>query len=372
VLAIVVGVAVIGLAFAFDHAQHSAIERTVKAAASDADDVGDPPPGVLLAKAHNGVTTITPGAPDDLAALAFGHAGPGSARSGDQRYLTYLKVRDDGSRFLAAYDLSAHHEEELRLVWTSLVAGLMGIVLAASAGLLIGRRAVRPMAQALTLQRRFVTDASHELRTPLTVLHTRAQMVRRRLRDSIPPEQVRDLDQLIVDTSTLGEVVSDLLLSAQLPGDQMSGEPVDVGELAASMVRSLCAYAETNDTSLSDRIEPGSWLVIGARGALRRALGALVDNAISHTPGGSVLIAVSGDEEWVRISVIDNGEGFDPAEAHRLTDRFSRGRGAGGNERRFGLGLALVDEVVRAHDGRLELTGLRGRGATISMVLPRA
>ncbi len=372
VLAVVVGIAVIGLALAFDHAQHSAIERTVRAAARDADDVGDPPPGVLLVKDQNGVITLTPGTPAELATVASLDPGHGSAQSADQRYLTYTEVRSDGTRFVALYDLSAHHQEELRLVWTSLLTGLLGILLAASAGLVIGRRAVRPMAEALTLQRRFVTDASHELRTPLTVLHTRAQVVRRRLKDSVAPEQVRDLDQLVEDTSTLGEVVSDLLLSAQLTGDPVAGEPVDMGELGAAVARSLCAYAETNGTTLSDTSEPGTWQVIGARGALRRALGALVDNAISHTPGGAVRIVVGGDEDWVTVSVIDNGEGFDPAEAHRLTDRFARGHATGDNQRRFGLGLALVDEVVRAHDGRLELAGLPGRGATVSMLLPRA
>src|SRR4051795_8343512 len=85
-----------------------------------------------------------PGAPAELASLSSRGPGHGSARSGDRRYLTYTNVRNDGVRFVALYDLSAHHDEELRLVWTSLVAGVVGILLAAGAGLVIGRRAVRP------------------------------------------------------------------------------------------------------------------------------------------------------------------------------------------------------------------------------------
>ena len=370
VLAVVVALAVAGLAAAFDHAQHAEIERAVRAAATSADDVGDPPLGVLLVESSDGQVRLTPGSPPGLAALATRPAGLGSADIDDRHFLTYAHTHD-GVRFVAAYDLAAHHREETRLLWTSVVAGLVGILLAAGVGLVIGRRAVRPLAGALTLQRRFVTDASHELRTPLTVLHTRAQLIRRRLAGSAPPDQLRELDQLVEDTSALGEVVGDLLLSAQLHSDQVSGDPVDLQALSAAVVRSLRPYAATTGTGLDTRADPGSWIVLGASAALRRALGALVDNAISHTPAGSVVVAVSGDESWVRVSVLDDGEGFRTEDKDRLMDRFSRGAASGG-QRRFGLGLSLVDEVVRAHGGRLELEGRPGEGAEVTMILPRA
>jgi two-component system sensor histidine kinase TctE len=95
-----------------------------------------------------------------------------------------------------------------------------------------------------------------------------------------------------------------------------------------------------------------------------------VDNAISHAPGGQVSVGVTGDDRWVRLSVTDDGEGFRTEDHAVLTDRFSRGAAADGH-RRFGLGLSLVDEVVRAHDGRLELAGEVGVGAVVSMVFPR-
>ena len=237
---------------------------------------------------------------------------------------------------------------------------------------MIGRRAVRPLAEALTLQRRFVTDASHELRTPLTVIRTRAQLLRRRLDRTEPQEHERELDQLVEDTSALGEVVSDLLLSAQLRSDAVAGEPVDAAALGESLVRSLRPYADESGTELATEVAPGDWTVVGAPAALRRALGALLDNAIGHTPGGRVVVTVGGDHAWVRIGVQDNGEGFDPAERAILTDRFSRGASAGGHPRRFGLGLALVDEVVHAHGGRLDIQGALGEGAEFTMVLPRA
>jgi two-component system OmpR family sensor kinase len=371
VLAVVVALAVVVVAVAFDHAQHGEIQRTVRDAATTADDVSDPPPGVVLLEIRDGATRLTPGASASLSRLSAAPDGLGGAVVDGHAFTTYART-NDGTRFVAAYDLAGHHREEMRLLWWSVAAGMGGVLLAAGAGWLIGRRAVRPLAAALSLQRRFVTDASHELRTPLTVLHTRAQILRRRLAASVSAEQLGELTQLVEDTSALGEVVSDLLLSAQLQRDDVSGAPVDVGELARSVVASLRPLADANRIDLRAEVDQQAWLVNGAPAALRRALVALVDNAISHTPDGSVLVRVTGDRGVVRIAVVDDGEGLDPADTQRLTERFSRGAAGTGQSRRFGLGLALVDEVVRAHEGQLELTGAIGEGATITMVLPRS
>ena len=126
----------------------------------------------------------------------------------------------------------------------------------------------------------------------------------------------------------------------------------------------------------------------GAPTALRRALTALVDNAIAHSSAGSaVCILVNTGSgrpdpagrpdargraaETVRVAVQDHGDGLDPAEASRLPQRFARGSStAAGGGRRFGLGLALVDEVVRAHRGRLESTGTPGQGSSFTLHLP--
>ena len=372
VLAVVVTVAVVGLALAFDRAQHAEIQRTVREAAGAADDVDDPPPGVLLVEVRAGVVSLTPGSPAGLAAVASRPAGYGSFDLDGRHFTLYATSDRRTTRFVAAYDLAGHARLQRRLVWSAVGAGAAGIALAAAVGLLIGRRAVRPLAEALALQRRFVTDASHELRTPLTVIQTRAQLLRRRLGSDLPAEHRGELDQLIVDTSALGDVVGDLLLSAQLQSDAVAGEPVDVGRLATSLVASLRPYAEESGTRLDAEAPEGVWLVLGAPAALRRALGAVVDNAIEHAPGGRVVVVVSGDDRWVRLRVTDDGEGFDPRERAVLTQRFARGGSAGGGRRRFGLGLALVDEVVRAHGGRLDIEGALGAGASVTMALPRA
>jgi signal transduction histidine kinase len=127
---------------------------------------------------------------------------------------------------------------------------------------------------------------------------------------------------------------------------------------------------------------PDDLVVRGAPTALRRALTALVDNAIAHSERGMVVRVVvqadpdgagdAGPDGSVRVAVHDEGEGLDPADATMLRQRFARGASSSTSSgRRFGLGLALVDEVVRAHHGQLEIAGARGEGSSFTMVIPR-
>jgi signal transduction histidine kinase len=91
----------------------------------------------------------------------------------------------------------------------------MGLVAAAVTGAVLGRRAVAPLAEALTRQRRFVADASHELRTPITQVYTRAQMLSRQAAAENLSEQHREgLARLVGSAGRLGGVLDDLLLSA--------------------------------------------------------------------------------------------------------------------------------------------------------------
>jgi signal transduction histidine kinase len=273
-------------------------------------------------------------------------------------------------RVSAVADVSAREVEERRLMVSLAVAALLGALGAAAVGALIGRRAVRPLADAMALQRQFVADASHELRTPLTLLLTRAQLLRRHLSGGVAPGQRAELDRLVTDAMNLGEVVSDLLRSAELGQHPGTGESVDVGQVAADVVASLQPLAAERSVRLTATGTDSGGAVAGAPGALRRALTSLVDNALSHTPvGGRVEVRLVAEAGAVSVSVVDDGTGVDPAGADRLVQRFSRGtsRDAG---RRVGLGLALVDEIARGHGGALLIGNEPGRGAAFTLRLP--
>lgn len=253
---------------------------------------------------------------------------------------------------------------------TLLVAAVIGIVIAGVVGYLVARRAVAPLGEALARQRRFVADAGHELRTPLTVMHTRAQLIARRMPPDDPSRPA--MRQLLDDSRVLREIVDELLASAALTGDPSGGEPVAVHALLSEVAGALGDLAEQGGVRLV--VDGRDDLVVtGARVALRRAVSALVDNALGHTPsGGVVTLAADAVDGRVVLSVTDTGEGFGDQDPEELTRRFARGpRSADGpGGRRFGLGLALVREVAVAHGGTLVLRPGPAGGARAEVRLP--
>jgi len=252
-----------------------------------------------------------------------------------------------------------------------LVAGSVGILVAGLVGFLAARRAVAPLQKALALQRRFVADAGHELRTPMAVLHTRAQLLARRIPPDDPSRPLAD--QLLADSRAVGEIVEEMLISAQLTVDPGTVELLDTAELIADTVTSMSVLAAEAGVSLH-AVTRNNLTVLGSRAALRRALTALVDNALAHTPpGGHVTVFTEDSGPWVQLTVSDDGEGLAGQDAERLTERFARGQPSDrrvGGSRRFGLGLSLAREVAAAHGGTLTLTGTPPPGVRATIRLP--
>ncbi|MEV4133891.1 HAMP domain-containing sensor histidine kinase [Dactylosporangium sp. NPDC049742] len=359
-------------------AEHRAEERTVRvqALAAGADLIGTE--GVLLLRrAPDGAVTASGGTPSAVVRMDVTRLRPGrgNVTVGGRHFEAYAVDGADGSRTVGLLDVTAREESGERLIGSLLIAGLIGIVAAASVGAVLGRRAVRPLARALSLQRRFVADASHELRTPLAVLHTRAQLLQRRLNRDVDTARLRaDVAELVADTHALGEVVDDLLLSAELSHRPTGGVAVDAAGLAREVAASVEPHAGAQHVTLRTDIGAGPMEVTGVRSSLRRALAALVDNALGHvSAGGTVTVSVGRADDRVCLAVVDDGVGLDPARATQLLARFARGEDPVDRPgRRFGLGLALVQEVVVAHGGQLRIDGSPGHGARFTMILPAA
>ncbi|MFE9343770.1 sensor histidine kinase [Streptomyces olivaceus] len=287
-------------------------------------------------------------------------------------YLVRSQVRADGDVVQAVFDMRFQLADR-RYLWGALgIAEVVGLVAAAVTGAVLGRRAVAPLAEALARQRRFVTDASHELRTPVTQVYTRAQVLSRQARaENLPARHRDELARLVGSAGRLGEVLDDLLLSASLTaGHARRAErgPVDLAELARSVVAEEADRARENRLTITVDAPPHPLFVDGIESALRRAAGELLTNAIGHTPPhGRITVALAGVRGAVELTVTDTGAGFDPAETERLFERFHRS-GRGG---RYGLGLALLREVVTHHGGTLTATGRPGRGARFTIRLPQ-
>jgi two-component system OmpR family sensor kinase len=356
-------------------------------AITGADDVEDPPVGVFLVIRRGQELAATaglpPGAQDTAAIAAVGAGAVLDAEDrhvGGKEYRVSTVRRADGSVVQGVLDLSENHAERNRLLAMMGGAGGIGLLLAAAVGTWLGRRALRPLSAALAVQRRFVADAGHELRTPLTLLGTRAQLLRRRLRRASvgavePPSSAEpgppllaDLDGIVADADRLTEILEDLLLAAD-PLAERPREPVDLVGLGRSTVDAAAATALEGGVDLLGPQHVDPVIVLGSAVALRRALTALLDNAVRHADR-TVVVRVAATAREAVLDVTDDGPGVDPALAGRLFDRFASTRPRTG-PRRYGLGLALVAEIIAAHSGRVELLGDRtGTGTTVRVTLP--
>ncbi len=255
----------------------------------------------------------------------------------------------------------------------------MGLLLAAAAGTWLGNRALRPFSVALAQQRRFVADAGHELRTPVTLLSTRAQLLRRRLRhrdpgadhDAVLDEVHGAVEGIVADSTRLGDILEDLLIAAD-PLTSQARHLVDLIDIARGVLVDMAPCATERHVELTGPAPdtaPGQ--VSGSPVALRRAVTALVDNAIRHAHH-QVTVSVQTCHRHVLLDVTDDGPGVDPDLAPRLFERFvSGGAGPTVGRRRYGLGLAVVSEIATAHGGRVELLDRAGPGAALRIQLPR-
>lgn len=163
----------------------------------------------------------------------------------------------------------------------------------------------------------------------------------------------------------MGDLVDDLLYAASLDARPDVGELVDLGDVARDVVELEQVRAVDRGLRLTlQALDVPA--VRGVEGALRRAVGALVDNALRHAEHEVCVVVEQDGPDTVRVRVSDDGPGIPAEQAEHLFDRFYRGADDG---RGFGLGLALVRDVVDNHGGSVAVQPLE-RGSCFTVVLP--
>ena len=204
--------------------------------------------------------------------------------------------------------------------------------------------------EAVERERHFVNDASHELRTPLTLLKSRIQLARRRVRTVEEHEKI--LDELAIDVGRLAALAEDLLALGSAAAQQ--GVSVDAGRVAAAVVEHRRVADPRRAAQLEVAVPPVPVHATTSSSALERIITNLVENAFLHGRPPVAVTVEAADEHWVRIQVVDAGDGMTADLLHRATGRFTRSDEARSRPG-AGLGLALVEQLVVAAGGQLRL-----------------
>jgi len=215
-------------------------------------------------------------------------------------------------------------------------------------------------------QRAFVADAAHELRSPLTNMRTELEVAQRLPDTTDWPGLSADL---LTDVDRLSRLVDDLLLLARSDDGKARTvaareEEVDLGQMLGDLAS---RYPDVK------YLRPAAPLVQrGEPDALARVVSNLLDNAVRHRRS-EVRLSASADGAYHRITVTDDGPGIPPADRERVFDRFTRlddarARDAGGS----GLGLSIVQELVRRHRGTVALSDAEpGLRVDVRLPIPR-
>jgi len=369
---VLVGITVFVVA---DQAAANEGRQAVRSASANVDKPQEAPKGVAVVIDKGGQRLASPDVPegfpierDIIATREDGVAREHLVRNGGDRFLVRTeKVGDRVNQ--AIYDQEEYEAERHRLLVALLVAGGVGVFLSALAGVVLARRSLRPLAESLAMQRRFVADASHELRTPLTLLSTRVQLLARQLRRGNAPADT-EVDGVLSDTRRLGDILEDLLAAADTR-NSVPHDEVDLGVVVAEAVASAMATAQERGKTLTVTGE-ASAVVLGSESSLRRAVLALVDNALDHATS-AVTVEVRKGRSSCLVAVADDGPGIDEEVLPRVFERFASAREPDEERRHYGLGLALVADVASAHGGKVS-AGRRtdGPGAVLTLTLPLA
>ena len=202
-----------------------------------------------------------------------------------------------------------------------------------------------------------LAGVSHDLRTPLTRLRMGIEMTT--ADDATRDGMVADVEEM---DRTIGQFL-DFARSKEIT--EYQNEPLQ--PLLEEMVEQ---YRRRGINLGVDITDVGS--IPMNRATLRRAVGNLIDNAIRHGGSGLIELALHGDANAVTVEVRDRGPGIPAAETDRLLRPFTRLDSARSNTSGAGLGLAIVDRIVRQHSGSIELRSRQGSGLVARIVLPRA
>jgi two-component system, OmpR family, sensor histidine kinase MtrB len=204
---------------------------------------------------------------------------------------------------------------------------------------------------------RFASDVSHELRSPLMTLAASVEVMQAR-REDMPERAQAALDLLVADVTRFQGLVEDLLEISRFDAGAIRLNLEDL--LVAEFVRQAVAVSSvpTTPITVTDRAE--AVIIRGDRRRLARVVANLIDNARLHGGGDAAITVTEPDGEGeplghIWIIVEDHGSGVPIEERELIFERFARGAVAGrrSSSDGAGLGLALVDEHVRMHGGRV-------------------
>lgn len=255
------------------------------------------------------------------------------------------------------------------------------VVLSILFGALLARFTLRPARDTLRYQKLFISNVAHELRTPLAVIKTSTEVA---LIDETLQEDVKaTMHDIIIELDRVSEIINNLLsLNNLTRPERMQFQPTDLLDVVKAVVGRHMTLAQERGVRLSVKKIEGAAIVWGNPSALEQIVTNIVKNAVSYTPkdtNGTVTVSIrtqhTEGSDMVVLSVVDTGIGIAEEDMFHIFEPFYRADMS--RVRRIkksgtGLGLTIVNELVRVHHGKIQVQSTKGKGTTVSIALPIA
>ena len=258
--------------------------------------------------------------------------------------------------------------------WRSFYLLALFLVLSATSfGAYLLWRDVRREVQTAEMRSQFVSSVSHELKTPLTAIRMFAETMSLG-RSRTPEAQKEYLDTIVNESERLTRLLNNVLDFTKIEAGRKAYrlQPTDLSELIHAAARTMQYPLSQQGFSLNVKIEEGAVEVKADRDAMEQAILNLLSNAMKYSGDSrDIDLRLAAKNGQAVIQVTDHGVGIDPEEQKKIFEKFYRVRSPE-NDRTAGsgLGLALVDHIVRAHGGQIRVESTPGKGSSFSICLP--
>lgn len=226
-------------------------------------------------------------------------------------------------------------------------------------------------------QERFVTIVSHELRSPLNNAQQYLEAMLAGAVGDVQGEQRKVLERISSSVHGLIGLIHDWLNVARIRSGRITGAsaPVAMDALIRETAESLRPQAEMKEVAVQVELAASDLMVLGDKRCLEQMLSNLLDNAVKYSQSrGVVSVKVKEEEgEMVKIEVRDAGRGIAEADLPYVFDDFFT-IGTGGHDddvHGYGMGLAIVKQIVEMHSGSVQVSSRVGEGTMFVIFLPR-
>ena len=278
----------------------------------------------------------------------------------------YRKTEKDGQSVLVVLDARLDYLSASNVLRSTILVAAAACVLLSLLAWLLVRRMVKPVEEAFTRQKQFVSDASHELKTPLAVISANAEVLEQEIGEN---EYLGYIRSEVRRTDTL---VRNLLTLARLDrGNAAAGmKPFDLSHAVLDVVlpfeSTVYEAGKTMETDVPDGIG-----CAGNEDMVKQLVVILLSNALKYSDdGGRIEVSLKARGKQRELRVFNTGKAIAPADQEHIFDRFWRADPAHGRETGgHGLGLAIARTIVDAHRGKITVDSREGFGTAFTVTL---